>query len=412
MFWTLFFKECKQILKSTTFYIFLACIIIFYVSEMGQLSGINKPVPGQINYGMKSTSDETSIMNSTLDILTMELQEKDFSTYPIGFIKHVKLNDKKAEKIYLVLEHLTGENKEQIIKTINNFDLASSSLNINKQDLNTPSNSIKVKKGTTYKEFLADMNKIDDIIGGGSSYSSIEVAKHGEEPKTYEDALKDYESIINNDKVSRAYARYFADFMVIVASLLPVFLAVTRCLQDKRSQAEQVIYCKRCSSSKIILSRYAAFVVIILAAFIVISISPLLQSIYIADSNNITPDYLAFIKVIFQWLMPSVLVSLSVGFFLTETTNGLLAILVQGLWWFISVFKGTANLVGPVHLNLAPRFNAIGEYNTFKTIYQGLVTNRLFYTAFAVVLLILTIIVHDLKRKGKLNLSMKKSSNK
>ncbi len=114
--------------------------------------------------------------------------------------------------------------------------------------------------------------------------------------------MKDYESIINNDKVSRAYARLFSDYMGIVLAILPIFLAVTRVLKDKRAKAAQVIFSKKCSSTVIILSRYLAIISMIIFPLILISITPTLQSIYSADSNGITADYFAFIRAIFGCL--------------------------------------------------------------------------------------------------------------
>ncbi len=44
MFKTLFLKECKEMLKSITYYIFLACTIIFFVSQMADFKGVAKPI--------------------------------------------------------------------------------------------------------------------------------------------------------------------------------------------------------------------------------------------------------------------------------------------------------------------------------------------------------------------------------
>lgn len=394
MFLTLLCKELKQMLKSINFYIFLACIIIFYVFQFGKLNGISKPLPNEENYGYKYTTNETTIMENTMANLACDLKEKKFSTYPIGFCKKVALNDVKSVKIYSILQDLTGIAAE---------DLKSKVTTSSDDDYHV----LKVKPNVTFKEFLTDMNKIDSIIGGGSGYSTKSIYRHGVEAKTYEDALKDYESIVKDDNVTRAYAREFADIMVLLISLIPVFFAVIRCMQDKKSECDQVIYSKPCKSSSLILSRYVAQTLMFLFSLILVSIPSLIRSANFALACNAVPDYSAFLKVILGWLMPSVLVSLSVGFFLTTLTNGRLALLVQGLWWFISSLIGTQDLSGDVGLNLVPRFNSWGSYDKFIKIYNGLVINRIFYCAAAVIIIIATIVVYDLKRKGKLNFNGK-----
>ena len=398
MFKTLFLKECKEMLKSITYYIFLACTVIFFISQMGDFRGVAKPIQGQEKYGFKYSDDESVVMQSTINELASELSLNSFPTYPIMFYKEVKLNDEEMSKVYEILKDITGINKEQLIKKIENY---------NNTGNNTFIDFIKVKDNINFQEFSENMNKIDDILGGGSSYNSKRLYENARVSKTYEDALKDYESIINNDKVSRAYARLFSDYMGIMLAILPIFLAVTRVLKDKRAKAEQVIFSKKCSSTVIILSRYLAIISMIIFPLILISITPTLQSIYSAHSNGITADYFAFIRVMFGWLMPTVLVTVSMGFFLTELTNGPIAILVQGIWWFVSISLGAPNLVGNVGMNLIPRFNSLGSYDIYNKIFNELVINRVLYSIVAIVLIVGTIFIYDTKRKGELNLNGK-----
>lgn len=398
MFMTLFLKECKEILKSSTYYIFIACTVIFFITQMGSFKGISKPIQGQSDYGFKYSDDEKVIMQSTINKLTAELSLNSYTTYPIGFYKEVKLNEKEIYRVYQTLEDITGVNKEQLIKAIEKYNTTHNDSAID---------FIKVKDNITFGEFSKNMENLDDILGGGSYYNTKILYVNARVSKTYEDALKNYESIINNDKVSRAYSRLFSDYMGIILAILPIFLAVTRALKDRRSKAEQVIFTKKCSSTIIILLRYLAIISMIILPLILISITPTLQSIYSADSNGITPDYFAFIKVIFGWLLPTVLVTVSMGFFLTEITNGPVAILVQGLWWFISISIGSSNLVGNVGMNLIPRFNSLGSYEVYNRIFNELVVNRVFYSILGIVLIVMTIFVYDIKRKGNFNLNGK-----
>lgn len=399
MFKTLFFKECKEILKSITYYIFLACIVIFFITQMGSFQGISKPMPNQESYGFKYSDDENIIMQATIDRLAHEFSENSYTTYPLGFYKEVKLNDDEITEVYKLLEDITGIDENQLIKKFEDY---TSTQHIPQVEF------IKAKENLTFEEFSKYIGEVDDILGGGSYFfnpGNLQINTWIE--RTYDDANKDYESIMNNDKVSRAHARLFSDYMGIVLAILPIFLAVTRVLKDKRSKCEQVIFSKQCSSTTIVLSRYLAIVAMIILPLILISITPTLQSIYLADSNGIRADYFAFIKVIFGWLMPTVLVTVSVGFFLTELTNGPIAILVQGIWWFVSMSLGASKLVGYVGMNLIPRFNSFGSYDIYKSVFNELVINRAFYSIVGLFIIVITIFIYDKKRKGKLNLNGK-----
>lgn len=371
MFGALFIKECKAIVKSTTYYLFLACLVLFFVSQMESYTGITKPQVGQKDYGYQYSKDPEVIMQCTIDALLQEFENDMYIAYPFGFYKEVHLSKSKQSKIEAIIRDTIDENNN-------------------------------VKEGITYEQFAANMDKIDDILGGGTNYKASRLKSNAYIPMTYDDAMKEYEDILYNDKISGAYARLFCDYMGIVLAILPVFLAVTRGLRDKRAKSFEVIFSKKASSAAIILSRYLATVIMILIPVILLSITPALQSLYSATNNGIKGDAFAYLRYIGGWLLPTIIITLSVGFFLTELTSGPIAILVQGLWWYISMFMGADSLVGTVGYNIMPRFNTVGEHAVYKEIFPQLVRNRLLYTSIGILLIIATILVYHYKRKGVL----------
>ncbi|MEQ8156382.1 MAG: ABC transporter permease [Clostridiaceae bacterium] len=405
MFGTLFIKECKEMLKSITYYIFLACMILFFVMQMGEFKGVIKPEQGQKEYGYKYSDDKTVIMECTLEELVQEYAGGEYTTYPVGFYKRVTLNEEKQMKVGKVLQEVTGLNEQQLKSKIGEY------LKRTTSEISKDGHIVKIESAVNYEQFLNYMEETDDLLGGGSKYSPKQVTGNAKVPKTYEDALKEYEDIIYRDKVSGAYARLFSDYMGIILAILPVFLAVTRGLRDKRSKASDVIFSKRASSISIVLSRYAATIFMILVPLLLLSVTPALQSIYCAGSNGVQGDMFAFVKIIFGWLLPTILVTVSTGFFFTELTDSPLAILVQGIWWFMSILSGMGNLLGTVGLNLVPRFNTAGAYDTYVQIFDELVKNRLFYSLISIVLLAGTVIIYELKRKGVLNIHGKIRTN-
>lgn len=389
---TMFFQECREIIKSITYYIIVLCIAVFFIAQMGSVEMIKKPVEGQKSYGTTYSTNETVIMQSSLQQLLFELRMNQFATYPFGFYKQVTLSDKKLKKIYDILGNITVLDSKEIQEAIEQYK--------NSEDM-TAINTIQLKSGLSYKYFCKEFNKINDILGGGSDYGEKHLRSNAKVEMTYEEARKEYQSLINNDHISRAFARLFSDYMGIILGIMPVFLAITRILKDKRSKVADVVYSKSSSSFAIMFSRYLAIVIMIIIPVLLCSINPMLQSIYIANQNGVSVDYLAFIKYIFGWLLPTVLFTVAMGFLFTELTSGPIAILIQGFYWIINVFLAASNLVGYVGMNLIPRFNTLGKYSIYHSVFPELVKNRILYTGFSLLLFLLSVIIYDLKRRGK-----------
>lgn len=395
MFLTLFLKECKQMLRCLTYYVIVICMILFYISQMSDMDIIEKPVPGQEDYGFTYSDDENVIMNKTIGFLLLEYAQNNYSTYPVGFYKTVKLNEVEQKKMDEILTEITGIRQDEIKTSVNNY--------LNGGNMNNERLSVTVDESLSYDRFKELMEEVNQLLGGGSKYSENQLKSNAIVPMTYEDALKEYYDVVEKDDLSRAYARLFSDYVSIDLAILPVFIAVTRGLRDRRAKAKEVIYSRKASSLHIVLSRYLAMLVMLLIPIILISIIPTMECIYYASNQGINMDYLAYLKYIFGWLMPTLMVSLSVGVFITELTDSALAILVQGLWWFVSLFTGIAYIKGGGYgWNLIPRHNILGNYQAFHDNFQILVRNRVAYTALAVLLLMAAVYVYEMRRRGKL----------
>lgn len=417
MFVTLLFKECKNMLKEITYYIFLICLLLFYIVQMEQIEPLVKPEQGSLYYGSGYSQDETIIMNSTLDKLLKEYYSNSYGTYPIGFYKEVILSNQEQQQVTNLICEVTGLTidvlNEHLKIYFDELTTALSGAGYQYKNVTASSNipNIFIERSLSYTEFQHMMYQIDDILGGGSSYAKDNLKYNAYVSLSFEEATDNYNSIVNDDKVSRAYARLFCDYMGIVLGILPLFLAVTRCIRDKRSKATEVIYSKPISSFHIITSRYLAIVIMAIIPVLVISIMPTLQTIYNANTLSVDVDYFAFIKYTFIWLFPTVLVVTAIGFFITELTGGLIAILIQGAWWFISILIGASNFVGYVGWNLIPRFNNVGSYQIFQSVFKQLLYNRALYLILSVLLVFGTIVIYGAKRKGTFIYGRKIHSN-
>lgn len=410
MFLTLLRKECVQYLKSVIYYIFLIYLVADFVIQMGTFEIVKVPQPDQESYeeyGSVPTEDESLIMQITLENLLEDYEEgNEYVTYPIGFYKKVTLDEEEQKEILDIILDMTGLTEEELetayhaySEAVYNAIEASTESGEAVNWANLPPLEISVRDGYTYQTFQKDMEKIDTMLGGGSSYNANNILSNAEQSPTYEQACEVYDDFISKDKITNAYARLFCDYEGITLAIITVFLAVTRALRDRRAQVEQVVYAHKISSAKIIISRYLAGVVMAVLPVFLLSCSTLTQAVYYAKSIQTEYDLFAFVKHIGFWLLPTILVTLSVGFFLTELTDSAIAILVQGIWWFVSLFMPTT-LVGVSGWNLVPRFNSLVGYEIYEQMRPQLFRNRSFYTILALILLLLTIWIYDLKRKG------------
>ena len=111
----------------------------------------------------------------------------------------------------------------------------------------------------------------------------------------------------------------------------------------------------------------------------------------------------AFIGYSFGWLLPTLMVSASVGMILTELTDSAVGIVVQGLWWFLGLFAGVAHIDGGYGRDLVLRHNTVGNTQVYLDSFSTLLWNRIAYAVFALILVTSAIWVYERKRRGKWN---------
>lgn len=406
MFFKLFMKECSQTAKSLTYWLLVIIMVLFFASQMGQMDMEKAPEKGLEDYGVKPSKDKNIIMSATLGMLAGEYAEGRYTTCPIGFVKSVTLGKEEEAKVGEILKEATGLDKEEIEEKIDEFYENSGGI-ITSRPVLEPLESL------SYGRFEEIMQEVDDMLGGGSSYALDSLGDNGSEPKTYEDAVKEYEELVQKDGYTGGYARLFSDYMVIILGILPVFLAVTRELRDRRANMQELIYVRRSSSMTIIASRYLSMVVMILIPVFALSIQPLASCVTYAKTAGISVDYLAFAKYIAGWLLPTVMVVTALGMLLTELTDTALAVLVQGAWWFVSIFMGAKTMDGGRYgWNLIPRHNTILNYSGYQEGFSQLLTNRILYASLAVIAVSVTAWIYSQKRKGRMNIRGKISANR
>lgn len=377
-------KEIKKAAISITFFVFIIALLAMPLSQdvldFSNHDVITAPKQGE-DYGIQQKEVPELIMPAAFNSLYNEFTANEYIAYPVGFYKNVKLNETDKEKMAEIISTLSG---------------------VHVNDLLTSANSIEVtlSDDISYEEFKECMKQADDLIGGGSNYSENNLLNYSYVAITYEEAVTNYNLIVNEDKFTGAYARLFCDYVGIILSILPVFIAVAICLKDKQAKMNNLIYARKISSFKLILSRYFAVVISVMLPTVILA--------YISNStvwgqySGMTLDYLAPLKYAFGWLMPSVMIAAAIGMFFTELTGTPIAIAIQALWWFIDLNAGVGRLRG-VHtlFELTPRHNSLGNTQIFLDEFHTLVTNRLIIAGAALLLVAATVIIYEQKRRGK-----------
>lgn len=398
MFLRLWKKECIQTGKSLVFLIFTACAVLFFFGQMGHMDYWPEPREGAESYreyGNAISTEPEDIMTNALSELTGEYVSGSFSTYPVGLVKHIELNQAEMREVEDTIEKMTGLSVEELKTKSDDY--------YSEKALVTQAMEVRPLAGVDYKEFLKEMDQIDKLLGGGSEYSAKVLENGINVPMDYEAAQKSYDNLIKKDKLTGGYARLFCDYMGIVLGLIPVFVAVTRGVRDRRSQMSELIYTRKVSSAVVVLSRYAAMVTMMMAVILVISCFPLAECIAYGSRNGIAIDYFAFVRYSFLWLFPEIMVVSAVGVFLTELTDSAAAVFVQAAWWLTSVFGSASSMGGGDYgWSLVMRQNTVMNYAGYVKDFGQLVLNRSFYTLAALVLIALTVWIYSEKRKGRL----------
>ena len=171
MFGVLFLKECRQVLNSLVYYIYVVVFVLFMTSQMSSegYENLQEPVPGQAYYGETVTKDETLIMEGTLANLVEDVYHNSFATYPLGFYKGVTLTDSEAEQAEDILERCTGKSFKVLVEEmIGHFSQHNQSSMEEVLEAQT-SYKVSVKEGFTYAEFEAAMKENCRLVGKGAS---------------------------------------------------------------------------------------------------------------------------------------------------------------------------------------------------------------------------------------------------
>lgn len=402
----LFLKECKKVLFSLTFLIYFLTVLAMYFTQFHSDCDetLEMPVPGSNDYGMISKEIPEILMPAAVESLVSEYLSGSFTAYPYGFIKYVKLTEKKRTQIAEIISEVSGISTQEL-DSFEGFEQGGYIMDENGSFLYQEPVIPKanISEDLTYEHFRELMQEADRIIGGGSKYSDeFIVGNFSRVPQTYEDALAEYEQFLNEDKITGAYARLYCDYLGIVMAVLPVFVAASLANLDKKSRMEQLAYSRKISSAKLIFTRFIALVAVMMIPVILTAViaNNMVSSLY----SGYTLDHFAIFRYALFWLVPNIMTASAVGMLVTEFSSGLLAIFLQGAWWFTSVFSSAGRLTGGIgKFTLDMRHNSLTGHDVFFAQWDNIVFNRIFFTAISFAGIALTVFIYEQKRRGIFN---------
>ena len=380
----MFIKECKKIFRSPVFWIFAIVMFMGYltqfVPEMKQR--MTEPAKGQEDYGTMVVERPDILMPAAVQSLVGEYLQGYYVAWPWSFYKEVHLKEADSLKMAMIIEELTGLAKEE--------------LNLY-QEAVMPEYGLS--EALTYERFKELMQEADALLGGGSYYSEENLLYYFSQiPMTYEDVLAEYQENVTKDALGEVYARLYCDYMGIFLAVIPVFAAAAFWDMDRRAKAGALIYSRKVSSVKIVGSRYAALLCCTLLPLLfpflhmVFRLNGLYQEIGIAWGRAV------FLAI--TWLLPELMFVTAFAVLLTELASPLLAVLVQGLWWFSSLQVNS--LSGSVtKRTLLIRHNMLGGSALFQNEWKTFLINRICYFILAILCIGIEMYIFERKRKGR-----------
>ncbi|MDE7299423.1 MAG: ABC transporter permease [Lachnospiraceae bacterium] len=394
-FFGLYRKECRKVLCSLTFLLYAAAVFAMYYTQFH--SELNRPEtapkPGQESYGMTAREVPEILAPRAMEGLIWEYWMNSYVAYPVGFYKEIHLLEKKRRKMAEIIGELTGLTYEELEAGL----VAAGDGGSAYQPPSLP--EYHLSETMTYERFRELMREADDIIGGGSRYSDQYIVHNfSQMPKTYEEAAEEYRQLMEEDRITGGYARLYCDYVGLMLAVLPVFAAVSLMQLDRRARMEQLVYSRHISSTRLIFARYAALVTVMLLPVLVTA--AMAQIKVTGLYPGVETDLFAFARYVIVWMLPSLMTAAAVGMCVTELCSGLLAILLQGAWWFAGVFSGALS-GGIGKFSLVVRHNSLYDMDVFQNEYRDFLFNRVFFALFAIFLVALTVVIYEEKRRGR-----------
>ncbi|GMQ60283.1 ABC transporter permease [Vallitalea sediminicola] len=369
MFLRLVNKEIKYQLKSITFGIFCVSVVLFYITQF----------VGDINMEDMYSKSPTDILAEGSIFYASDREDE--------------LNICFTQKLDMLHSLLDNDEKN------NNFAVLSNLAVVERKDLNDEQlkliSTVKKEleeKDISEQEYQDILQQLNNELSHINMYKDDKIKNLVAKKILFEETIRRKEEIATEEKVTGSYARLFADYIGIAVGFFAVFIAAFTLIRDRKYKSYEIIYTKKISSIKYVLSKYIGNVFLML---IVVLVLAGYSTIYFANHyGNI--DYFAFIKISITWILPTIMIVTSLAYLLQIVSgNGILPIIVQFVYWNYSMpFSNSQYNVSKYII----RYNHVSTLSEYQKVANDIMINRIVTVAVSVVILIGAIWIFERKR--------------
>ena len=412
----LFLCECRRVLKSVSYWLFVGALVLFLYSQQALPvteggDAFVRPQPGDEQNVLVPSGDGARIMPEAAAALLDRWQANSFTTYPppLCIYRRVTLNEQKHAELGAVLTDLYGQDAAALPQTApaNTGFLVSADGTLAPTvgaDLDAGALPA-LRVGLTWTDFTAAMDKADRLLGGGSDWAPVGLKQNfGFVPASFEDLLAEYEAGMQHDRYTGAYARLFCDYTVIALALFGALPAVALFLQDFGSRARRgvadAVWSRRCPSLGLVVVRAAALAVLEFAPVLLMDIFETAYYAHQYGAANIALG--AFLRYSVLWLLPTLLLEVAGGAALTLVTGTAAGAAVWPALGWLCVTMGVTGLSnGSTYGSLlTPRHNTVGKYLVYQQNLPRLLAGRGMALAAAAALLAAAVWALRRRRRG------------
>jgi hypothetical protein len=462
----LFGMECKKIAKSILYWVLVLALLavslyqydpsveselrrtndpasVFYTAADGNYAEERNTVP--------DTAMEHAMMIGATKLLMYNYRDNCYQYYPFGYVKEKTMSAKEQAVILQYLMELTGLNEQELAGTKDGagdtddtnigdvpitggafvLEPGKGSTNENGQFVirpdewqyvpsdgassETPSQSSgSFEIQVSFERFKEIMEEVNHMIGRNSyfSWTMLKLYYFGNDMEEAPITERQHREFYEGDRVIGAFARYYCDSISLRVLFLPAFVIVDLMIRDKRRKMQGLTYPRTISSAKLICTRYAAAVCMTMLPILILPVKSLVVLMRYCGSIGVQADVLAFIKYIFAWILPTVLLIMAISLAVTALLENYTAILLAGLIWLVgnpTVDKLNGGNYGLFDLII--RHNTLKGYGRMMENIQMLALNRITISVIALALVGLAVFVYSKKRKGGLTFGRQKSAH-
>ena len=170
---------------------------------------------------------------------------------------------------------------------------------------------------------------------------------------------------------------------------------------DKRRKMQALVYPRTVPGTRLVCTRFAASVCMVMLPLLIFPIKSLAALVQFCMEAGAQPDVFAFAKYVLVWILPTVLLVMAIGLFLTILTENYAGVLIAGLLW-LAGRPSIGKIAGGKYdlFDLIIRNNTLKGYGRMMENIHMLVLNRVFISGMAFVLLAFSVVVYEARRKG------------